>query len=446
MFDPKGETARLLTQLGVRYEAVAADADLGGYDIFLVGKAALTVDGPAPDISRVRDGLKVILFEQSAEVLEKRFGFRVQEYGLRQVFARVPDHPLLAGLGAESLHDWSGQATIVPPRLTNYTMRPYFGPTIKWCGIQVPRAYRAGNWGNVATVLIEKPARGNFLPIVDGGYSLQFSPLMEYREGKGVLLLCQMDVTGRTEEDPAAARLVANMLGYISAFSPSSVRKVCYAGSEAGRKHLEQMGLMVANYEGGPLGADRVLVVGPDGGKTLAAHAEDVRPWVKAGGNVFAIGLGQEEANGFLPFALKTQKREYICSFFLPPGKDSLLAGVGPADVMNRDPREVDLVSEGATVVGAGVLAVIPKAHVVYCQLTPWAFDYRKYYNQKRTFRRLSGLVTRVLGNMSVAEPAPLLERFASPLKGASGEGRWLVGFYLDKPEEFDDPYRYFQW
>ncbi len=51
LFDPKGETAKLLTQLGVRYEPVAADADLAGYDVLIVGKAALTVDGPAPDIS-----------------------------------------------------------------------------------------------------------------------------------------------------------------------------------------------------------------------------------------------------------------------------------------------------------------------------------------------------------------------------------------------------------
>ena len=220
LFDPKGETAKLLAQMGVPYDAVAADADLGGYGMLIVGKAALSVDGPAPDISRVRQGLKVVLFEQTADVLEKRFGFRVQEYGLRQVYPRVPGHPLLAGLDGEGLRDWSGEATILPPRLTDYTMKPYFGPTIKWCGIQVPRAYRAGNWGNVASVLIEKPACGNFLPIVDGGYSLQYSPLMEYREGKGLVVLCQLDVTGRTEVDPAATRLFANILSYVFSYAP----------------------------------------------------------------------------------------------------------------------------------------------------------------------------------------------------------------------------------
>ena len=80
-------------------------------------------------------------------------------------------------------------------------------PQVKWCGIPVTRLWRAGNRGNVASVLIEKPARGDFMPILDGGFGLQFSPLLEYREGKGMMLFCQMDVTGRTESDPAAETL-----------------------------------------------------------------------------------------------------------------------------------------------------------------------------------------------------------------------------------------------
>ena len=347
LFDPKGETAKLLTKMGVSYEKVDAAADLAGYDVLVVGKASLTVDGPAPAIAKVRDGLKVVMFEQTSDVLEKRFGFRVQEYGLRQVFPRVLDHPILAGLGAENLHDWSGEATILPPRLTNFTMKPYFGATIKWCGLDHPRAYRAGNWGNVASVLIEKPARGNFLPLMDGGFSQQFAPLMEYREGKGLVVLCQVDVTGRTEEDPAAARLAANIFDYVSSYTPSAVRKVVYAGPEAGRKHLEQTGLAVVAYQGGTPTAEQVLVVGPGGSEALAANAEALRAWIKAGGNVLAIGLGQQEANAFLPFAIKTQKREYICSVFDPPSKKSLLAGVGAADVMNRDPREIELLTGG---------------------------------------------------------------------------------------------------
>src|SRR6185312_8500629 len=83
LFDPRGESAAELEKLGVGSKSIDAGADLSGYDTLIIGKHALTVDGPGPDLARVRDGLKVIVFEQASQVLEKRLGFRVAEYGLR---------------------------------------------------------------------------------------------------------------------------------------------------------------------------------------------------------------------------------------------------------------------------------------------------------------------------------------------------------------------------
>ncbi len=163
------------------------------------------------------------MFEQGSKVLEKRFGFRVEEYGLRNVFQRVPDHPILAGLDVENLRDWRGEATH-PAAAAEVRAIPGT-ETVRWCDIPVTRLWRCGNRGNVASVLIEKPACGNFLPIVDGGFSLQYSPLMEYREGKGMVLFCQMDVTGRTEADPAAERLARNIINYVSDWKPAPSRK-----------------------------------------------------------------------------------------------------------------------------------------------------------------------------------------------------------------------------
>ena len=347
LFDPKGETAELLAGMGVEAQPVEAGADLSGYDILVVGKGALTVDGPGPDVSRVRDGLKVIVFEQTAEVLEKRFGFRVAEYGLRQVFPRVPDHPLLAGLDPENLRDWRGEATILPPRLKYTTSRTFGGPAVQWCDIEVPHVWRCGNRGNVASVLIEKPARGDFLPILDGGYSLQYSPLMEYREGKGLVLFCQIDVTGRTEQDPAAETLARNLVQYVAAWKPAPRRQALYVGDPAGRRHLEFSGIAVQSYDGGKLSPDQVLVVAAGGGRKLAANAAAVAEFLKAGGNLLALGLDEQEANAFLPFQVRMKKAEHIAAFFEPPAADSLLAGVGPADVHNRDPKKCPLCRRG---------------------------------------------------------------------------------------------------
>ena len=98
----------------------------------------------------------------------------------------LADHPLLAGHRRRSnLRDWRGEATILPPQL-KYELRPMYGPDDQVVRhSRCTQVWRCGNRGNVASVLIEKPARGDFLPILDGGFSLQYSPLMEYREGKG---------------------------------------------------------------------------------------------------------------------------------------------------------------------------------------------------------------------------------------------------------------------
>lgn len=446
LFDPKGETGQLLKAIGVQTQSVQANADLSSFDMLIIGKAALTVDGAGPNVARVREGLKVLMFEQSADVLEKRLGFRVAEYGLRQVFPRVPDHPALAGISADNLRNWRGEATILPPRL-KYEQNPQFNlaPTVKWCGIDVTRIWRCGNLGNVASVLIEKPACGDFLPILDGGFGLQYSPLMEYREGKGLLVLCQLDVTGRSENDPAAERLARDLIEYVAAWKPSPIRSAIYAGEPAGKTHIEKTGVSPGAFDGAKLAPDQVLIVGPGGGRQLAPQAAAISEWLKAGGHILAIGLDQAVANAFLSTKLATKKAEHIAAVFEPFGMASLLRGISPADVYNRDPRDLPLVTGGATIVGNGVLAHAQAEGLLFCQLVPWEFDAAKPPNAKRTFRRCSFLLARLMGNMGVAMKTPLLDRFAKP-PDAKAEQRWLNGLYLDQPQDWDDPYRFFCW
>ena len=448
LFDPKGETGKLLDRLGVKCQCIEDDGDLAGYDVLIIGKGALTLAGPGPDASSVRDGLKMIVFEQAADVLEKRFGFRVQQYGLRNVFKRVSDHPALSGLDVENLRDWQGEATLLPPRLKYETADNVFAgsPTIKWCDIPVAHVWRCGNRGSVASVLIEKPARGDFLPLVDGGFSLQYSPLMEYHEGTGMVMFCQMDVTGRTETDPAAERLAQNIIGYVSDWKPAANRPALYAGDAAGKAHLKKIGVSVASYEGGKPSPEQVLIVGPGGGQELSTNAAVLREWLKAGGHLLAVGLDQSDIAAVLP-DVTTKKAEHIAAYFEPIGAASPLAGVGPADVHNRAPKEFSLVTAGATIVGDGVLAKADNANVVFCQLVPWQLDYSKeQHNVKQTFRHASFVLMRLLGNMGVETLTPLLARFSSPVTAAEGEKRWLDGLYLDQPEEWDDPYRFFRW
>ncbi len=445
LFDPKGQTRKLLDDMGIRYQPVNANADLSGHDTLVVGKSALTMESPAPDIARVRDGLKVILFEQTGDVLAKRFGFRVAERGLRRVFERVPDHPLVNGIKAEHLCNWRGQATILPPRL-KYETRPGYGPTVEWCGIPVTRLWRCGNRGNVASVLIERPPRGDFLPVLDGGFDLQYSPLMEYHEGSGMVLFCQMDVTGRTEDDPAAQTLARNILRYVSAWKPVPRRQAIYIGDPIGKAYLESCGVSLVPYDAGNLSADQVLVVGPSGGQELTGDAVAIADWLRTGGHLLAVGLDEQQANAFLSLKVRMREAEHISAYFAASGFDSPFAGVGPADVHSREPRTLPLVSEGGIVVGDGVLACARDFNVVFCQLAPWDFSNKEPQNVKRTFRRISCLLARLLANMGAAGSTPVLERFSRPVNTSKDEKRWLEGLYLDVPQEWDDPYRFFRW
>jgi hypothetical protein len=425
---------------------VKANSDVSKYDILIVGKSALTMKSPTPDITSVREGLKVIIFEQTPDVLEKRFGFRVATYGLRQIFKRVPDHPLLRGIETQHLRDWRGDATTLPARL-DYEMRPRYGPTVKWCDISVTRLWRCGNRGNVASVLIEKPAKGDFLPILDGGYSLQYSPLMEYREGKGMVLFCQIDVTGRTEDDPAGHKLAGNILNYVSSWQPVPRKKVIYVGDPTGKQYFESAGLSLTSYNRRNLSAKQVLIIGPHGGQKLSGDAEIIADWLNKGGNLLAIGLDEKEANAFLPIRIQMKEQEHIAAYFEPFGFNSLSVGIGPADVHCREPRKIPLVTAGATIIGDGVLAKAKNLNVIFCQLAPWQFDSEKPQNAKRTFRRSSYLVSRLLANMGAAGSTPILEYFHNPVDTSkANEKRWLNSFYMDIPEEWDDPYRFFRW
>ena len=298
------------------------------------------------------------------------------------------------------------------------------------------RVWRCGNRGNVASVLIEKPARGDFLPILDGGYSLQYSPLMEYREGKGMVLFCQMDVTGRTESDPAAERLAAEHPRVRR--RPGSRRRGARPSTPASRparRHLETAGVAVGSYEGGKLSADQVLVVGPGGGRNTGRPARRPSPtWLKAGGHLLAIGLDEAEANAFLPFKV-THEEGRAHRRLLRAARHGFAAG-GRRPGRRAQPRSARAAPGVRRGARSSATACWPRpegATSSSASSCPGSSTTRKQYNLKRTYRRASFLVARLLANMGVAGSTPLLARFSSPVDGGQA-GEALAGRPVPRP------------
>ena len=122
---------------------------------------------------------------------------------------------------------------------------------------------------------------------------MQYSPLLEYREGKGLVLFCQLDVTGRTEQDPAAETLARNLVRYVAGWKPPPRRQALYVGDPAGRRYLEFSGIAVQSYDGGKLSPEQVLIVATGGGRKLADNAAAIADFLKAGGHLLALGLDE---------------------------------------------------------------------------------------------------------------------------------------------------------
>jgi hypothetical protein len=89
--------------------------------------------------------------------------------------------------------------------------------------------------------------------------------------------------------------------------------------------------------------------------------------------------------------------------------------------------------------------AQIQAGQILLCQIAPWDFSDTPS-NLKRTHRRVSFLLSRLLANLGATSSTSLLQRFHEPVSDPALQNRCLSGLYLDTPEEWDDPYRHFRW
>jgi hypothetical protein len=247
-----------------------------------------------------------------------------------------------------------------------------------------------------------------------------------------------MDVTGRTENDPAATQLVGNMLRYVKDWKAEPRRKVAYFGAIMdGQKTLRKTGALFVTTPNDILPDEHVLVLAP------GYHPPELVKRFRKEGHILIIGEDTEETLQDIVPGIIAKNGEHISAYFEPFRVSSPLRGIGPADLHNRDPKDYPLVTTGAEVVGNGILAIADDGRTVICGMAPWQFPSDKQ-SFKRTFRRSAFTLSRLLGNMNVDMQTPLPGRFHGPV--SENEKRWLDSLYLDQPEEWDDPYRFFRW
>jgi len=224
LIDSTGETAAALGKLGVPFVRVTRDAiDRGwgpkGTNLLVVGRNSygemlellkerfLVLDGAT------EAGLNVVVL---AQLHRRVMGLRSENVNLRQVFVRDPGHPLLAGLGNADFHDWRGAAGSLPPYEPWNPKRDWWPGKYSKHGQKNAwgqrRFWHWSNKGTVATFAYEKPQLGNFRVLLDGGFDQLHTPLIEFRRGRGRVLLSQLEMVPRVGTDPVATLLLGRIV------------------------------------------------------------------------------------------------------------------------------------------------------------------------------------------------------------------------------------------
>lgn len=382
--------ARGVFQNARRLESLPARFDLQAYDLFVVGRRAY-----GPEFVRwarqvgleraVAGGLNLLVMEQTADAV---FGLRLHEQSQRQAFISSPAHPLLAGLTAEdfvNLRGWSDLIDAYPAALP--------GTEHGWPA----RCFKWGNRGIVATYVYTKPHYAPFVPILESGFDLTDSPLLEGWVGKGRIVLCQVDVTSRYGVDPVSTQLADNALRSLIVRGARPMLDCACVGQSA-RDLAQRFGIEpVEEKKDCP-----VLIVGTE--PLAAEQTRSLLATAERGATVLLLpGSPLASAAGL---TLAPRK------FFLGrPGDDPLLAGVSDTDLYLKAWTEIPVAAGGRgwqILAEPGLVArkAVGRGQLIACTLDPRHCGPR---GQVKTLR----LWNLLLGNLQLRRKAS--EDFLQP-------------------------------
>ena len=373
VWDPEKTAMPLLTNLGIAAFPVKDAAELAKAGILVIGRNGLdSLPWALAEAIREKD-LRVLVLEQSYAVWE-RLGFRATERGIRNVFRPA----------GREIHDWNGAATLLPAYLPEKETPVGAYPSWDWNGFRNPRAWRAGNRGNVCSVVPERPQAGDFLPLMRCGFDLQYAAALESAAGR--VIFSQFDFCGRECPEPEAENLLGELLARLDRDLLSAGRKLAVTDKTAA-DYARRLGFTPQEEV-----ADGVLLL------TAGAEVEGLAEKVRNGLNVLAVGLGGAELEKFFPGAFKTENKKYYPDFAPGLAEEEVFRGLSNAELNFRLPRTFDGFKDNPCGGNALAVARIGKGTVVACQLVPWQVE---DYFQFRTVRRNQAyLLTRLLCNL----------------------------------------------
>jgi beta-galactosidase len=231
LWDPAGRSKAWLGRVCEHLTAWQPGQALPTEGLLVLGRESLRPGTAVPFRAEdVAAGLKVLILEQQPLVWEG-LGFRNVEAAPRYVFPRDAGSPILDGLLPADLCNWRGSPDLIPE---GKPARDYDGP----------RAPRWTNTGAVASTVMEIPHRAGFTPVLAAEFDLAYSPLLQWRHGRGRVTFCSLDLTDRVGLDPDAGRLATNLLE--ECLRPAAPAVALAAGDETTKAQLARLGVAVS--------------------------------------------------------------------------------------------------------------------------------------------------------------------------------------------------------
>ncbi|MBD3321331.1 MAG: hypothetical protein GF350_09580, partial [Chitinivibrionales bacterium] len=201
-----GYLQEFLTGAGVRSDMLPelSAGTLNETDILIMGKNSIDPDAsPNRIIERfVSGGGRLVLLEQEYSLFPS---LKLEHAQVLTAFPRAYGHPVLDGFEQRDFEYWGED--------------PY-------------AALLSDSF--VAQAMYRKDDLQAILPILDSGEGrwgeggIYYTPLFEYRHGKGVALSCQLRISDKLDTVPAASRLLMKLLEYAAAFTPNEQESPVY--------------------------------------------------------------------------------------------------------------------------------------------------------------------------------------------------------------------------
>jgi hypothetical protein len=268
LYDANGYTKELLDGANARYRDWEKLKSLVGVRLVIVGRDSL--DSKFFSIAKEL-ALKDAILSGKANLLvcEQKslapLGLETHEVFARDVFASGARRAkIFDGISEAALSWWTGDGTLAPAHQppapeTEGTMGMVKSPFWHWT-----------NRNMVCSYPVRRPTAGASRIHLSTGMDLVYSPLLEFQQGLGKIVFCQLEASGRTKNDPVAEIVFDRLVESLSNPEPCRQLEILALGERC-ETFAASLGFKTRRVESVPLNGKAHILIAEFKPETLSS-------------------------------------------------------------------------------------------------------------------------------------------------------------------------------